>query len=513
MAAKAHERPRPGLGRMAWRPKKANEVVIVEPLKKCPHCGHGKLYQSHETKSAVRQTDLKFTSTGVRQHVVEYRSGTAKCAVCGKKTMNKGLRMMHYGDNLFALVINYYVNFHISHELISKLIQEQYGIWISPMYLVSYKSKWWAKSWSPVAEYIRNIVLNSPVIHIDETTIKLSKESGYVWVFATSHTVCYHYTTTREVGFLQEWLSDYKGIIVSDFYPGYETLKIKSQKCLIHLIRDLNDDLFKNQFDEAFKHLVTAFSKLLRTIVESIHKHGLKTAYLKKHKKDVQIFFENHVECDYKSDLALKYVKRFKKHWHQLWTFLDYDDVPWNNNNAEAAVKAFAQHRRGVKGQMHVKGIREYLQMLTVAQTCRYRNMSFLQLLRGNNGIWEYISPDILPGFLPFKQARLYVRDLKLNGVSAWNQWKSEGKRPHFIPSAPNKTYRNKGWQDYNDWLNIGFLPFVKARTYIRRLGFKNGNDYREWLAGGNRPQFIPSAPHHVYKHTGWLGLKDYLGY
>lgn len=49
--------------------------------------------------------------------------------------------MMLYGDNLFALVIDYYVNYHISNEMISKLIQEQYGIWISKMYLVLYKSK------------------------------------------------------------------------------------------------------------------------------------------------------------------------------------------------------------------------------------------------------------------------------------------------------------------------------------------------------------------------------------
>jgi len=506
------KKPKPGQGSIAWQPKTINEVVIMPPRKSCPKCGCTKLYQSHETKSAVLQTDLKFTASGIRQHVLEYRSGTAKCAKCGKKTMNKTLRIMHYGDNLFALAINYYVNYHISNELVSKLIQEHYGIWISPMYMVMYKNRWWNKKWEPVATYIKSMVLNSPVIHIDETTIKLSKESGYVWVFATTHTVFYHYASSREVSFLQELLKGYKGIIVSDFYPGYETLHVKSQKCLIHLIRDLNDDLFKHQFDQEYKMFVAAFSKLLRKIIETVDKHGLRKAHLEKHVKDTDAFYKEFVNWEYKSELAAKYTKRLKKHWAQLWTFLHHDNVPWNNNNAEAAVKAFAQHRRGVKGQMHVRGITEYLQMLTVAQTCRYRNISFLSFLRKKKGIWENVPPEALPDFLPFEQAKLYVHRLGLERQLQWNEWKQQGNRPSFIPFAPDKTYKDKGWVDWHDWIGFDFLSFTQARTYMRKLQLKSRTNYNNWLASGQRPKFIPSVPEKEYKHTGWISLKDYLG-
>ncbi|HZY35941.1 MAG TPA: TM0106 family RecB-like putative nuclease [Mucilaginibacter sp.] len=507
------ERPEQlGQGHMAWKPKKINEVVILPPLKTCPGCGHHKLYQSHETKSSVLQTDLKFTASGIRTHIIEYRSGTAKCAKCGKKTMNKTLRIMHYGDNLFALVLDYYVNFHISNEMISKLIQEHYHIWISPMYLVMYKNRWWNKTWAPIASYIKSIVLNSPVIHIDETTIKLSRESGYVWIFATTHTVFYHYASTREVSFLQQLLKSYEGIIVSDFYPGYETLNVKSQKCLIHLIRDLNDDLFKNQFDPEYNNMVPPFNQLMRRIVETIDKHGLKQIHLNKHIKDTDNFYREYIERSYKSETASKYAKRFKKHWEQLWTFLHNDNVPWNNNNAEAAVKAFAQHRRGVKGQMHVRGITEYLQMLTVAQTCRYRNISFLSFLQKKKGIWENVQPEILPGFLPFEQAKLFIHRLGFERTAQWTEWKRQGKRPGFIPSNPRVTYANSGWIDWRDWLGFDFLPFVKARTFVRKLHLKSRKDYTVWLVSGGRPKFIPAVPEKEYKYTGWVSLKDYLG-
>jgi Transposase IS66 family/RNase_H superfamily len=508
----ANKRPRPGRGLIAWHPKVINEVIIMPPRRSCPGCGHTKLYQSHETKSSVVQTDLKFTASGIRQHVREFRSGDAKCAKCAKRVRNQSLRVMHYGDNLFALAINYYVNYHISNEMVSKLIQEHYGIWISPMYLVMYKNRWWNKNWSPVAEYIRKIVLDSPVIHIDETTIKLSKESGYVWVFATTHTVFYHYASSREVGFLQEWLKDYKGVIISDFYPGYETLQVKSQKCLVHLIRDLNDDLFKQQYDQVYKLFVSAFNQLLRKIIETVDKYGLVKSRLEKHQADAAAFYKDFVNRDYKSELAAKYAKRFKKHWEQLWTFLQHDDVPWNNNNAEAAVKAFAQHRRGVKGMMHVRGINEYLQMLTVAQTCRYRNISFLSFLRKKKGIWENVPPDALPGFLPFEQARQYVHRLEFERQIHWNEWKQRGGRPSFIPSAPDKTYKDKGWVDWHDWIGFDFLPFNKARTYMRRQQLKSRTAYHVWLTSGQRPKFIPAVPEKEYKHTGWINMKDYLG-
>jgi Transposase IS66 family len=57
--------------------------------------------------------------------------------------------------------------------------------------------------------------------------------------------VAYLYTETREGDFLQELLLDFKGVLVSDFYAAYDAINCAQQKCLIHLMRDLNNDLLK----------------------------------------------------------------------------------------------------------------------------------------------------------------------------------------------------------------------------------------------------------------------------
>jgi len=449
---KKDEKRHLGRGIRGWNPKKVNEVIVIPKLKSCPKCGCKKLYDCLNPVQKWRQTDLKFTLSGVKQWVVEYRSTQVKCAACWRHFNNGVVRRPIFGDNLFAWATNLYVTYHISHEMISRLLEEQFGIWAFRQYFVDRQHTWWDK-WQPEVDYLWEIVRQSPVIHIDETTVKLSKDRGYVWVFATPQTVFYHFTLTREPDFLQEWLKGYEGIIITDSFAGYEMLKLKQQKCLIHVIRDLNDDLFKNPFDEEYKAMVTAFSKLLRKIIETIDRYGLKKNHLRKHKKDVDKFSQHFLDGTYKSGLYIKYAKRLKKHWVELWTFLDYDGVPWNNNNAEAAAKAFAQHRHGVNGRISEQGVKDYLKMLSLAQTCRYRSISFLDFLRHEAGVWENIPRELLPGYLPFGQARLYIHNLKLKHRKAWREWKEAGKCPAFIPSNPDEVYEGKGWFDWYDWV------------------------------------------------------------
>jgi hypothetical protein len=59
----------------------------------------------------------------------------------------------------------------------------------------------------------------------------------------------------------------------------------------------------------------------------------------------------------------------------------DYDGVPWNNNNAEHAVRAFTRLRNTMTASTP-KGHREYATLLSIQQTLRYRGMGFLEFMR-----------------------------------------------------------------------------------------------------------------------------------
>ena len=68
-------------------------------------------------------------------------------------------------------------------------------------------------------------------------------EAHYVWVFTNLEDVAYIYSESRDASTAREMLTAFKGVLVSDFYAGYDSVGCAQQKCLIHLLRDINQDV------------------------------------------------------------------------------------------------------------------------------------------------------------------------------------------------------------------------------------------------------------------------------
>lgn len=130
------------------------------------------------------------------------------------------------------------------------------------------------------------------------------------------------------------------------------------------------------------KDIARAFADLLRPIVESIDRFGLSARHLRKHHAAVNRFYTRLEGTGFKTEPATGYLRRFKKNRDRLFTFLDRDGVRWNNNNAEHAIKAFVRLRNVIGGTSSVKGIREYIILLSVAETCKCKGVSVLDFFR-----------------------------------------------------------------------------------------------------------------------------------
>jgi hypothetical protein len=137
----------------------------------------------------------------------------------------------------------------------------------------------------------------------------------------------------------------------------------------------------RNPFDVEFKEMTQEFGELLRAIVTTIDRFGLKRYYLQKHKRTVGRFLDSVCLQTYSSEVTRKYQERFQKNRDKLFTFLDYDGVPWNNNNAEHAIKPFARYRRLLGARLTEDSIQEYLVLLSIVQTCEYNNIDTLKFL------------------------------------------------------------------------------------------------------------------------------------
>jgi hypothetical protein len=123
------------------------------------------------------------------------------------------------------------------------------------------------------------------------------------------------------------------------------------------------------------------FGALMKQIVESVDRFGLKKRHLTKHKKAVNKFLSSVQSRELASPVANGYKQRFQKSGAKMFTFLEYDGVPWNNNHAEHAIKRFAKYRRMFDGLFTEDSLNEYLILASVLNTCEFNDLNVLRFL------------------------------------------------------------------------------------------------------------------------------------
>jgi hypothetical protein len=256
-----------------------------------------------------------------------------------------------------------------------------FGLKIQRSNLSNLKAKA-AEFYSETRQKLLDRIVHGNLIHADETNANIKGQLAYVWVLTNMNQVVYILSDSREGEMVRDLLKDFRGVLVSDFYAAYDRIECHQQRCLIHLMRDLNDEVLNNPFDEQMKSIVSKFGVLLKEIVEAIDRRGLKKHFLRKYRQNVAQFYRFLLESRFTSEPAEKCRDRFLRNREKLFTFIEHDGVPWNNNNAEHAIKAFSRIRRVIAGTSTKRGLEEYLVLLSIAQTCEYQQIDFLNFLR-----------------------------------------------------------------------------------------------------------------------------------
>lgn len=129
----------------------------------------------------------------------------------------------------------------------------------------------------------------------------------------------------------------------------------------------------------------------------------------------------------------------------------------------------------------------------------------------------KYIAPQNRI-YLPFEEARSYVRKLDLKNGAEWSAFCKSGKKPENIPMAANDVYKDE-WEGFGDWLgtgniatrNIKYRSFNEARSFVHKLKLKSQHEWEEYCKSGSKPVDIPQKAYRTY-HRNWKGFGDWLG-
>lgn len=387
---KASTRKRPG---RKWnlRPNHKFEVLAEQ----CPFCGRTKLAKTIDGRLVRYGYDLDVGSTGVRRKVIRFTTAWYYCKKCDKRFVpDDYLRLAEYFHSLKSWAMYEYVAHRKSFANVAESIRDFFRLPMVQTHNVFEFKRELACYYASTYDMMMKKLVGGQLLHADETNVHVRPMAkGYVWVFTNMEEVVMLYKPSREGNFLHELLSEFRGVLVTDSYSAYDSLNCPQQKCLVHLMRDFNQDIRCNPWDEELKMLASDFGALLRAIVSTIDRYGLKRYRLVKHQRAIRQFFCKVEKQQFRSETANAYRNRFLKNKGKLFTFVEFDNVPWNNNNAEHAVKHFAYYRENADGLITESGVKDYLVLLSVYLTCKYKRANFLRfLLSRETDIDEFIS-------------------------------------------------------------------------------------------------------------------------
>ena len=360
-------------------------TTVAETRKRCITCGSRNIVCE---KRFVRWViDLKYykTKIGVKKWQPRYVFLKYRCRKCQEIFTCPNVPIVAgsgaiYGHGLMCWCVYHNIVGKQSMLSVHRGLQDIFNLNVHAAHIYRFKSKL-AKYYEALSTEILATALKANVVHIDETPVKLRKTTGYVWVVSSATEVCYIFRDTREGSFLQELLGAFEGVLVSDFFTAYDSMNCPQQKCLIHLMRDINDDLRKDPYNQEMRSIAEPFGRLLKEIVVAIDRFGLRRRHLHKYVKPAEKLCSAIAERQFTSAAGAKYQTRFDKYRAKLFTFLKYDDVPWNNNNAEHAMHYFAKLRRFTDGTFTRESLQQLLVLLSVVQTCEYRRINPLRFL------------------------------------------------------------------------------------------------------------------------------------
>jgi len=254
-----------------------------------------------------------------------------------------------YGENIKTLGCLLNANY-LSYDGIAQIFNHLTGntINVSKATVLSWNDKL-SGLLSPQMENIKTKLLNSLVLNVDESPIKIDGEQYYIHTVSNGFYTFQYITKTRSKDDVDAFgfLSEYKGIIVHDHYTLYYNYGSDNAECNVHILRYLNgvSEFTEHSWSNKLKELLLQMKERKEELIE-LKKDKIETEEFNEFRsKYLEILNigkkERLVDLKtnaYKDD-ELKLLNRLIKYEHNHLLFLNNFIVPFSNNRAETDLR------------------------------------------------------------------------------------------------------------------------------------------------------------------------------
>ena len=374
-------------------PERVDRERVHEAPERCPDCG------TPLRPSAQRRFRLIEEMENVTPIVTRHVIGSARCPKCRRRVeppvpdalpkSQVGHRLvaltawLHYGLGItlsrVADVLNYHLQFQLSEGGMTAMWHRLAAI---------------VRPWH---EAIAREAISSGVLHADETGWRVNGQTHWLWCFANRNATYYMIERSRGSPALSKFFATtFDGILVTDFWAAYRAVAGGGQQaCLAHLFRELT------AVDEANpSESWRAFAKTLKRLLRD----GLR---LRRRRVQLppNVFAGRRDRIRARLDALLGFpaadadvgrlIKRLSRYRDAIFTFLDHDDVPSDNNHAEREIRPAVLMRKNSFCNRSDRGAQAQAILMTVYRTLKIRGHNPLDVIV--SALREYVQTGLLP--------------------------------------------------------------------------------------------------------------------
>lgn len=366
--------PKGHRGRSRPIPDKVDFTEIIPPPEHCD-CGC-------EDIEPVDVYDSRYTEDipPVSRIVTERKCQRGRCRRCGKQLRHR--ETLHgppvvIGPNL-AVHLTLMNQMGTTFRKLSAFSTNVMGIELSPsgaLGLVRCVGQTLVGSYHNLGEALRE----QSVLNGDETGWKVAGVAGYIWCFCNKRIAFFHPDESRAAAVIEKILGkDFGGTVICDFYAAYNCLK-KTQRCLIHLLRDIKKEreVLNSKQLERFESKVKAF-------IEA----GLKAQALAGGSQKDKAIRKLEKQLDRLSTMpvtkgkGITLQKRVEKYRNDLIRFVTHPDVEFHNNRAERQLRPMVIGRKVSFGSNTRSGALRHCIIHSIVETCKLQNKDPIEFIR-----------------------------------------------------------------------------------------------------------------------------------
>jgi transposase len=363
MQKRKEEQERQGVSRK--NPDHVDEIKDAK-LPCCPDCG-GKLSKPVETRERFIE-DIQPVRTKITKHRIP-RKYCKKCKKIVEPKITEAFPNFRFGLFLCLYIVALKIGLSMPVRRIKEILRLTYQLRISSSEIQNIIDRV-AEEFGPEYERMAKELKKMKSIYADETSWYINGKLVWLWIFINKEIAFYHIQNSRGRKVPAKILRGFTGALISDFYGAYSQGKI-SQKCLVHLLRDIfNWKTLKYFNDSELKSFALGLKKIILEAIRTEEKSKDKRAYFEK--KLMRLLAK-----DCKSGEVKRMRRRLEKHFDSIFTFLEYD-VEFSNNRAERGLRPCVVARKISYGSRSKTGALHYATLKSIVETCNLKEQNFM---------------------------------------------------------------------------------------------------------------------------------------